>query len=404
MRRSWRTEKGQAGGVLNDPTGLGHSSTPRNACFWYPTALGLVGSMLLLLIAGISVLSLSAAIIFVTTAILVGRSLSHHGVAAENYRSHGQTGVSSGLREICLKSFAVWARQIDTSREEADAAVLRLAQLFHNMVRKLETTLSVTHSAVSNIRGENGGVATSVTSSETDLYHVLEILVSLQKSKDTILAEIANHVDNLNEMASDVKKIAMQVRLLSFNAAIEASRSGEAGKGFAVVASEMRQLAVLSEESGTRMVKTLQNMNSINSTLKRVYRNADQSTSRDDDSITRVESVIRSVLDRFKQTTAGLAQSIDIMEKESASVRDNISDALMALQFQDRVSQIQTHLVNSLNTLRLAVENGTGDELNAEAWAQEMAQEFSTQEEFDNLRREGTISISKRKADNLTFF
>lgn len=389
---------------MNDPTGLGHSSTPRNACFWYPTALGLVGSMLLLLIAGISVLSLSAAIIFVTTAILVGRSLSHHGVAAEDYRSHSQTGVSSGLRKICLKSFAVWARQIDTSREEADAAVLRLAQLFHNMVRKLETTLAVTHNAVSNIRGENGGVATSVTSSETDLYHVLEILVSLQKSKDTILAEIANHVDNLNEMASDVKKIAMQVRILSFNAAIEASRSGEAGKGFAVVASEMRQLAVLSEESGTRMVKTLQNMNSINSTLKRVYRNADQSTSRDEDSITRVESVIRSVLDRFKQTTAGLAQSIDIMEKESASVRDNISDALVALQFQDRVSQIQTHLVNNLNTLRLAVENGTGDDLNAEAWAHEMAQEFSTQEEFDNLRREGTISISKRKADNLTFF
>ena len=403
MRRSWRTEKGQAGGVLNDPTGLGHSSTPRNACFWYPTALGLVGSMLLLLIAGISVLSLSAAIIFVTTAIWVGRSLSHHGVAAEDL-SHNQTGVSSGLRKICLESFAVWARQIDTSREEADAAVLRLAQLFHNMVRKLETTLAVTHSAVSNIRGENGGVTTSVTSSETDLYHVLEILVSLQKSKDTILAEIANHVDNLNEMASDVKKIAMQVRILSFNAAIEASRSGEAGKGFAVVASEMRQLAVLSEESGTRMVKTLQNMNSIDSTLKRVYRNADQSTSRDEDSITRVESVIRSVLDRFKQTTAGLAQSIHIMEKESASVRDNISEALVALQFQDRVSQIQTHLVNSLNTLRLAVENGTSDDLNAEAWTHEMAQEFSTQEEFDNLRTEGTISISKRKADNLTFF
>ena len=389
---------------MNDPTGLGHSLTPRNACFWYPTALGLVGSMLLLLIAGISIPSLSAASIFVTAAIFVGRTLSHYGVAAEDYRSPSQTRVSSGLRKICLKSFAVWARQIDTSREEADAAVLRLAQLFQNMVCKLETTLAVTHSAVSNIRGENGGAATSVTSSETDLYHVLEILVSLQKSKDTILAEVANHVDNLNEMASDVKKIAMQVRLLSFNAAIEASRSGEAGKGFAVVASEMRQLAVLSEESGTRMAKTLQNMNSINSTLKHVYRGADQSTNGHEDSITRVEFVIRSVLDRFRQTTAGLAQSIHIMEKESASVRDNISDALVALQFQDRVSQIQTHLVNSLNTLRLAVEKGTGDDLNVEAWTHEMAQEFSTQEEFDNLQTQGPTSLSKRKADNLTFF
>ena len=72
---------------------------------------------------------------------------------------------------------------------------------------------------------------------------MLEILVSLGNSRDSILLEVARHADNLNEMAADVKKIALQVRLLSFNAAIEASHSGEAGRGFAVVASEVKQLA-----------------------------------------------------------------------------------------------------------------------------------------------------------------
>ena len=47
----------------------------------------------------------------------------------------------------------------------------------------------------------------------------------------------------INEMVELIKEVANKTNILSINASIEASRSGEAGSGFAVVAAEIRELS-----------------------------------------------------------------------------------------------------------------------------------------------------------------
>jgi len=47
----------------------------------------------------------------------------------------------------------------------------------------------------------------------------------------------------IGEMVELIKEIANKTNILSINASIEASRSGEAGSGFAVVAAEIRELS-----------------------------------------------------------------------------------------------------------------------------------------------------------------
>lgn len=387
---------------MNKPTDLTVPHSPPNAYFWYIAALGVSGGMLLILIADISYLSVSAAIIFVVAAIFIGRHLSRLNRAAVNHQAHSQANTVSNLGKICAQSFPVLTRQIDTSRETADAAVLNLTRLFSNTVSKLEQTLAATRNTARNMSGENSDMAGSITNNESDLRSVLEILVSLGNSRDSILLEVARHADNLNEMAADVKKIALQVRLLSFNAAIEASHSGEAGRGFSVVASEMRQLATLSEETGTKMVKTLETINSINPSEKQ---HESHLLNGGENYINKSESIIRKVLERFQQTTDSLAQSIATMEQESTSVRSNISDALVALQFQDRVGQIQVHVAHSLNALLDLIKNSPDSAMDAEAWMREMAQEFSTHEEFDNLHgKKVKLSNKQHPVDEVTFF
>lgn len=68
---------------------------------------------------------------------------------------------------------------------------------------------------------------------------------------------------SLNETGEVLKIInstAQQTKLLGFNAAIEAARSGEHGKGFAVVAVEVRKLAEFSTVSVEKISKILHNI------------------------------------------------------------------------------------------------------------------------------------------------
>lgn len=57
--------------------------------------------------------------------------------------------------------------------------------------------------------------------------------------------------------ASDITQIALQTRLVAFNASVEAKRAGEAGRGFAVVAEAVKDLAAKVEESSKLIMSTV---------------------------------------------------------------------------------------------------------------------------------------------------
>lgn len=76
-------------------------------------------------------------------------------------------------------------------------------------------------------------------------------------------AEISKTTDTLKQ----IQDIALNTKILGFNASIEASRAKEAGKGFGVIAQEVRSLAETSKVSADNIQKAMNNIDTHSKTI-----------------------------------------------------------------------------------------------------------------------------------------
>lgn len=76
--------------------------------------------------------------------------------------------------------------------------------------------------------------------------HSVQASLVARQAVEKIAHDVADAQSSLKEVsqvASDISKIALQTRLVAFNASVEAKRAGEAGRSFSVVADAVKALA-----------------------------------------------------------------------------------------------------------------------------------------------------------------
>jgi len=81
-----------------------------------------------------------------------------------------------------------------------------------------------------------------------------------RKAVEDVGSEVAGIVSTLRQVstaAGTITQIALQTRLVAFNASVEAKRAGEAGRGFGVVADAVKDLAAKVESSSKEIMSTV---------------------------------------------------------------------------------------------------------------------------------------------------
>lgn len=103
--------------------------------------------------------------------------------------------------------------------------------------------------------------------------------------------EVAQVIDTLKHVASaarDITQVALQTRLVAFNASVEAKRAGEAGRGFSVVADAVKDLATQVEATSKTIMSTVSQLDDRIQVLSRELLSRDEAASSTDGRVQRV--------------------------------------------------------------------------------------------------------------------
>ncbi|MGD8591131.1 MAG: methyl-accepting chemotaxis protein [Chromatiales bacterium] len=388
---------------------------------WYMMPIvGLMGGIGILVFTGFTIPAVSTAVFLAVGAFgLAWRQHRHLQHVFNMLRTHEQVKLESTknqlneyireLERIPLELFPILSRHIESTRRLTEQSITNLTERFSDLVVQLNQVVD----ASKHTEMEGGSVIRELfASSQRSLDEVVVDLDELLRREESMLGQVkgmAEFTDELDGMAQGVRSVAEQINVLALNAAIEAARAGQQGRGFAVVADEVRKLAASSAGTGELIGgKVGEITRSMNHTLEL----AERSKGFDDELVDKTEQTIEQVLKMLEETVKVLNADAVSLRNNSENISNKISAMLVDLQFQDRVSQVLQHVLDSMARTETSIteisqqsqDTRSASLLRIDTLLEAMLQEYSTHEEIQHHQKGESQKSASRSESDLTFF
>lgn len=313
------------------------------------------------------------------SAALVGALRARTRHPAQAPEAHAQPGkkttdptLHASLGTLLRTLLPTWQGHVDDAQRQTEQAITQLTTSFAHVLQQFDLAGIATGSGAAHA-GRSIGL---LSVCERELQPVVTSLTEVIESKDAMLTNIhqlASQTKELQAMAAEVSSIAAQTNLLAINAAIEAARAGESGRGFAVVAAEVRKLSQRSADTGKSIA---QRVGQIAAIMDATMASASTAHVQDKHVVSMSGHVVDDVLGHVKK----LGTASDTMHHHGLIVRQEVEKLLIAMQFQDRVSQMLSAVTGDILRLQGALESPHAT-LNAHDWMESFAATFTMQDQ-----------------------
>ena len=291
---------------------------------------------------------------------------------------HSRSAQDQQLTELLQNVLPAWQHHVQEVKGQTEEAVLQLTTRFGGVLQEFDLAGIGGGIRVDRGAAQIGGTINLLTLCERQLQPVVGSLNSVIEGKDVMLQqiqELAAETGGLSAMANEVRSIAAQTNLLAINAAIEAARAGESGRGFAVVAAEVRKLSQRSAEIGVQIGSRVAQVSAI---MDQTLQSAREATAQDKLSVELSGTIVEDVLAHVRK----LGASADNMHKHGMVVRGEVEHLLMAMQFQDRVSQmlcgVNDDMIRLENALNSEEDNALPD---VQEWMDSLRQTYTMEDQ-----------------------
>ncbi len=292
------------------------------------------------------------------------------------------------LEKVRTDLVEVWRTQLRNARSQTEQSILSLSSEFGGIHNKLNALLGAQGAAG---QGANSDALLAVLRECEQRLSMMLVAIEGSVAGKHQMVEAVRAVgeargDNLAKMAEAVQAVAAQTNMLALNAAIEAARAGEHGRGFAVVAAEVRQLSKISADNGRNISTRLE---AVGQAIAQAEAATEQAVQGDTMRVERSRDTIRAVLSDFEHASSTVQQSSAELRDASLEINRSVEEALVAMQFSDRVGQMLDHVAESLESLSNELarsgeevrRSGRWRPLSTDEIARSLAASYSTDEE-----------------------
>ncbi len=198
-------------------------------------------------------------------------------------------------------------------------------------------------SQVKDITGAQNSIGAASTAG---LGAVERVRVAVENVGREVGAVVATLRD-VAQAAQSITQIALQTRLVAFNASVEAKRAGDAGRGFGVVADAVKDLAGKVESSSNEIMRTVSLLDKRIDALAREIRVDADASKRGDfhKALGDVQGAVASIISAAEQSRA-ICGGLDSQMASIAAEMGQTGRALgAAMKRSDTLLDVSEHLI-----------------------------------------------------------
>lgn len=199
------------------------------------------------------------------------------------------------------------------------------------------------HRMLQKVSEESDMLQSDMTTLDTNVRDVFSAI-------GTKVAQLKTVNDKIGEVAQNITEVSDKIRILSFNASIEAARAGKAGSGFRVIASEIKNLSANTDSHLELIWKTLKETQDIFESIK----------SGMDQNSESIYSVLSSRKEGLSSFITVMHRYFDDFDHLYTSVNSIISSLSASMDTISPVVQLHEITSQEIGNMKLVIEDFAG--------------------------------------------